>query len=58
MQYNASEVKNFMNRLNRLPELRDFLLEKLYSEDFQRVKELYEKRIAYMKKKVGEFDGR
>jgi len=56
LQYNANAVKNFIDRLNNLPELRDSLLEELYSEDFKRVKELYEKRVVYMKKKVGEFD--
>ena len=56
MQYNAGEVKAFINRLSKLPELKDSLLEELYCEDFKRVKELYKKRITYMKKKAGEFD--
>jgi len=56
MQYNIGEVNEFIYKLSRLPELRDSLLEELYNEDFKRVKELYEKRILYMKKKVGEFD--
>jgi len=57
LQYNAVEVKNFTGKLNELPELRESLLEELYGEDFKRVKELYEKRVAYMIKKVGEFNG-
>ena len=56
LQYNANEVMNFTNKLDKLPELRESLLEELYSEDFQRVKNLYEKRISYMIKKVGEFN--
>ena len=56
LRYNAGEVKDFIDRISELPELRDSLLEELYYEDFKRVKELYEKRIAYMIKKVGEFD--
>ena len=56
LQYNSTEVKNFIDRLSELPELKDSLLEELYSEDFKRVKELYKKRIAYMIKKAGEFD--
>ena len=57
-QYNADEVKDFISKLNKLPELKNPLLEELYNEDFERLKRLYEKRIAYMKKKVGEFGGR
>jgi hypothetical protein len=58
LKYNPSEVKHFTDKLDKLPELKNFLLEELYSEDFKRVKELYEKRIDYMKKKVGEISGR
>jgi hypothetical protein len=57
VQHNSGEVKSFTGRLDKLPELRNPLLEELYSADFRRVKELYEKRILYMTKKVGEFDG-
>jgi len=47
-----------MDKINKLPGLRNSLLEELYGEDFRRVKKLYEKRISYMTKKAGEFDGR
>jgi len=52
--HNAGEVRDFINKIDQLPELSDFLLEELYSEDFKRVKELFEKRVVYMKKKAGE----
>jgi hypothetical protein len=58
LQYNATEVKNFIEKIKKLPELKNLLLEDLYGDDFQRVKKLYEKRVSYMIKKVGEFDGR
>jgi len=54
--HNADEVRDFINKIDKLPELNDFLLAELYSEDFKRVKELYKKRVVYMKKKAGEFD--
>ena len=58
LQYHVSEVKSFTIKLEKLPELRNALLEELYNDDFKRIKLLYEKRISYMLKKVGEFDGR
>jgi len=58
LRYNASEVIDFTDKINKLPELKNPLLEELYGADFQRIKKLYEKRISYMTKKVGEFDGR
>ena len=56
VQNHTAEVKIFTAKLDKLPELKNPLLEELYSDDFKRVKLLYENRIAYMKKKVGEFD--
>ena len=50
------EVKIFVDKIKKLPELRDLLLEELYSEDFKRVNELYKKRISHMIKRVGEFN--
>jgi hypothetical protein len=58
LKYNAIEIKNFTDKLDRLPELKNPLLEELYGQDFRRVKGLYEKRIDYMKKKGAEFGGR
>lgn len=57
-RHNAKEVKHFTDNLDKLPELKDSLLEELYAEDFKRIKRLYEKRICYMMKKVGELCGR
>ena len=54
--HNADEVRYFINKLDKLPELNDSLLDELYCEDFKRMKKLFEKRVAYMKKKAGEFD--
>lgn len=56
-EHNSSEVKHFAETIGKLPELKNSLLEELYAEYFNRVKELYKKRIAYMIKKVGEFGG-
>jgi len=58
LQNHIAEVKIFTAKLDKLPELKNPLLEELYSDDFKRVKLLYENRISYMKKKVGEFDER
>ena len=58
LRHGEKEVKNFTGKLNKLPELRNVVLEELYDEDFKRVKGLHEKRVLYMLKKVGEFNGR
>ena len=57
-EYRAAEVKDFTEKIKKLPELKNSLLEELYAEDFTRVKKLYEKRILYMVKKVGVLIGR
>ena len=57
LRYQASEVKDFISKLDKLPGLENPLLEELYNEDFKRIKSLYEKRVAYMLRKAGEFDG-
>jgi hypothetical protein len=56
LRHKNPEVKIFTDKINKLPELSNLLLEKLYIEDFKRVKELYKKRVSHMIKKVGEFD--
>lgn len=56
LRYHINEVKTFADKLDKLPELKNSLLEELYSDAFKRVKLLYEKRVSYMKKKVGDFD--
>ena len=56
LRHKNKEVKIFMDKIKKLPELRNVFLEELYSKDFQRVKKLYETRILYTTKKVGEFD--
>jgi len=55
---NKDEASAFINKLVILPELDNPVLEEFYSEDFKRLKKLYEKRIAYMIKKAGDFSGR
>lgn len=58
LEQNAAEVREFMAKIDKLPELQNPLLEELYAEDFKRAKELYEKRILYMVEKVGGLNGR
>jgi hypothetical protein len=53
--HRKDEVKIFTEKIKKLPKLKNLLLEDLYGGDFQRVKGLYEKRVSYMIKKVGEF---
>ena len=57
IKFYPKEIKNFTDMLDKLPELKNPLLEELYDGDFERLKLLYNKRILYMKKKAGEFYG-
>ena len=52
------EVVKFLDKVNKLPDITNNVLEGLMPEDHARIKQLLRERIAYMNRRVGEFVGR